>query len=35
MESAVNPNLSTGEIEVFVSEFIMLNESAPFTIHAG
>ena len=29
IESAINPNLSTGKIEVFVSEFIMLNESAP------
>ncbi len=27
--SAVNPSLSTGEIEISVSEFIMLNESAP------
>jgi len=29
IESAVNPSLSTGEIEIAVSEFIMLNESAP------
>ena len=29
IESAINPNLSTGEIEISVSEFIMLNESAP------
>jgi Aspartyl-tRNA synthetase len=29
IESAINPNLSTGKIEVIVSEFIMLNESAP------
>jgi len=29
LESAINPNLATGEIEILVSEFIMLNESAP------
>ena len=29
IESAINPSLSTGEIEISVSEFIMLNESAP------
>ena len=29
IESAINPSLSTGEIEILVSEFIMLNESAP------
>ena len=29
IESAVNPSLSTGEIEISVSDFIMLNESAP------
>ncbi len=29
IESAINPNLATGEIEILVSEFIMLNESAP------
>ena len=29
IESAVNPSLSTGDIEIAVSEFIMLNESAP------
>ena len=29
LESAINPNLTTGEIEILVSEFIMLNESAP------
>ena len=29
IESAINSNLATGEIEIFVSEFIMLNESAP------
>ena len=29
IESAINPKLSTGKIEVIVSEFIMLNESAP------
>ena len=29
LESAINPNLATGDIEILVSEFIMLNESAP------
>ena len=28
-ESAINPNMETGDIEVEVSEFIMLNEAAP------
>ena len=34
IESAINPNMSTGKIEVLVSEFIMLNESAslPFML---
>jgi len=27
--SAVNPNMDTGEIEVFVSDYIMLNEALP------
>ena len=29
VESAVNPNMKTGEIEVAVIDYIMLNESAP------
>jgi aspartyl-tRNA synthetase len=29
VESAINPNLETGEIEILISEFIMLNEAAP------
>ena len=28
-ESAINPNMETGEIEVAVTEYIMLNEAAP------
>jgi len=28
-ESAVNPNMTTGEIEVAVTDYIMLNEAAP------
>ena len=28
-ESAVNPNMATGEIEVAVTDYIMLNEAAP------
>ena len=28
-ESAINPNMETGEIEVAVSDYIMLNEAAP------
>lgn len=28
-ESAINPNMDTGEIEVLVSEYSMLNEAAP------
>jgi len=28
-ESAINPNMDTGEIEVLVSEYTMLNEAAP------
>ncbi len=28
-DSAVNPNIQTGEIEVVVSDYIMLNEAAP------
>jgi len=28
-ESAVNPNMNTGKIEVLVSEYVMLNQSAP------
>ena len=29
VESAINPDLDTGEIEILVSEYIMLNEAAP------
>jgi len=29
VKSAINPNLETGEIEILVSEFILLNEAAP------
>ena len=29
VESAINPDLETGEIEILVSEYIMLNEAAP------
>ena len=29
VESAINPNMETGEIEVAVTEYIMLNEAAP------
>ena len=34
-ESAVNPNLKTGEIEVVISDYLMLNEASPlpFVIH--
>ena len=34
-ESAVNPNLKTGEIEVVISDHLMLNEASPlpFVIH--
>ena len=28
-ESAINPNLDTGEIEILVSEYILLNEASP------
>ena len=28
-ESAINPNMDTGEIEILVSEYTMLNEAAP------
>ncbi len=28
-ESAINPNLDTGEVEIFISHYIILNEAAP------